>query len=768
MLEMHHRRWFRPVALALSLMLVFGTTAYAEEGSLEEPRLDATFDEAYYATLDYYGRLTEGSIVKSYRTFGNGQITDYGAYDAVNNLTDGTEPSLADGAVTFDLGEAAPSTFYFEGKTAEPYGQLPWTVSISYKLNGLPTLAQDMAGKTGMAEITLDVVPNAAASDYAKHNFVLMATTAFNDDDILSLEAPGAQVQLLGNLRTVIFMALPGEEQHYTIRVGSEDFAFPGLVMMMMPATLGQMDQIADLRQAKEDIQDSYDKLNDSLDVILGSLDGMGGSLLEAANGLDDLDKARGVIEDNKDDIYNRIDNVIESMYYLDDSFDEMNGHLTSAGHMISDVNDTLSGLYGSIAALREDLKTCRAVLDALAGELERMEAASGGSLSDSFRLHLEELDESLDDLSADTASLQKLLGAVSSGELESITYNGMTSDEVRAKLAIAENLHAAYESSGSGEFAEFVVGALMGQGYTQAQAAEAAPILVYLYQNKDGVEAKLAAMDEGNAAIDDINKQSSQLKDLSAALGMSGDYEAASGVAGDVSDLCRKLGSAGLGGDLKKLTALLDAAEASGATGALSAAASDTADQVDSILGDVQALLAVLAKYEGEVQQSLKDGRTASGNMQDLMTDLRKLMKRAETTMQKSGPYLDSGTQKTLSGLADALRRAAVGLGETGNIRSAKDTITDLIDEKWDEHTGDIDNLLLADPGAAMESLTDSRNGTPESIQIVMRTQEIKVQEEEEAAAQTAKGDTGTFGSRVAAMFRDLWNGITGIFRKK
>ena len=60
------------------------------------------------------------------------------------------------------------------------------------------------------------------------------------------------------------------------------------------------------------------------------------------------------------------------------------------------------------------------------------------------------------------------------------------------------------------------------------------------------------------------------------------------------------------------------------------------------------------------------------------------------------------------------------------------------------------------------------SRNGTPESIQIVMRTQEIKVQEEEEAAAQAVKTDTGTFGSRVAAMFRDLWNGITGIFRKK
>ena len=50
--------------------------------------------------------------------------------------------------------------------------------------------------------------------------------TIFNQDDILSLEAPGAQVQLIGNLRAVLFLGLPGEECHYTIRVGSEDFAF--------------------------------------------------------------------------------------------------------------------------------------------------------------------------------------------------------------------------------------------------------------------------------------------------------------------------------------------------------------------------------------------------------------------------------------------------------------------------------------------------------------------------------------------------------------
>ena len=98
---------------------------------------------------------------------------------------------------------------------------------------------------------------------------MLTAAAAFNDDDIVSLEAPGAEVQLIGNLRTVLFAALPGEEDHFVIRVGSEDFSFSGLIFLAVPASLQQMEKVADLKQAKEKGEDSLDAISDSLDVIL-------------------------------------------------------------------------------------------------------------------------------------------------------------------------------------------------------------------------------------------------------------------------------------------------------------------------------------------------------------------------------------------------------------------------------------------------------------------------------------------------------------------
>lgn len=103
-----------------------------------------------------------------------------------------------------------PKTFYFEGKTARPFEKLPWTISLHYAMNGVTMKAEDLAGKTGVAEITIDAIPNKAASAYAQNNYTLEAMAVFNQDDILSLEAPGAQVQLIGNLRAVLFIGLPG------------------------------------------------------------------------------------------------------------------------------------------------------------------------------------------------------------------------------------------------------------------------------------------------------------------------------------------------------------------------------------------------------------------------------------------------------------------------------------------------------------------------------------------------------------------------------
>ena len=77
-----HSKPMRLAALALAIL----TTAGAAVPVCAAPIGDGvtpSYDEAYYATLDYYGNLIEGSVVKSYTLNGASSFTDYGTYDQV-------------------------------------------------------------------------------------------------------------------------------------------------------------------------------------------------------------------------------------------------------------------------------------------------------------------------------------------------------------------------------------------------------------------------------------------------------------------------------------------------------------------------------------------------------------------------------------------------------------------------------------------------------------------------------------------------------------
>jgi len=68
-------------------------------------------------------------------------------------------------------------------------------------------------------------------------------------------------------------------------------------------------------------------------------------------------------------------------------------------------------------------------------------------------------------------------------------------------------------------------------------------------------------------------------------------------------------------------------------------------------------------------------------------------------------------------------------------------------------------------DSTAPAQSLTSGQNPAPQSIQVLIRSQEIKVPDEEEEEIAPAAADKGSFGSRVGQMFHDFWSSITGIF---
>ena len=957
------RQLLRVGSCALSALMVLGSIPAAAIGD----GVTATYDEAYYAMTDYYGNLTDGSVVKSYRTNGIATLTDYGDYDEIINLTDGTVPARNGGMTTFRLDEKAlPGTFYFEGKTTKPFQQLPWTISMSYTLNGVPTKAEDLAGQAGVVEIRLDIVPNGRASEYARNNYTLEAMAIFNQDDILSLEAPGAQVQLIGNLRAVLFLGLPGEECHYTIRVGSEDFAFGGMTFLMVPATLSQLEEIAKLSERKDDLEDNYNKLSGSIDSLLGAMTAMTGSLNASANGLEQLNKARGIFSDGKGVIYSGTDALREDLSNLTDVLEPVEGQIEALSKTISDSKSTLRSMANTVSDLKGDLKDvesalrdledgtgdARKVFSALGSlreSLKKLQKALGGTVKDTTDKIGESIDKNQNIGSVTVAQVKEAHSAYVAdrqtyyvialkkqgksdaeatatasaavtalntygGTLEGVktARDGLVTQkkECEAKLAALKTagvddndpnvvaltqgiarletgiaslegviaLETAYQAKSQMTFQQFCQQVL---GQSAAVAKQMNDLwLVYASGKVEGGDTP----DKGGTLSGELlhnDLEDSSEKDTSGGdSASSGDHsdgssektpgsgsestDAGSGTGDQVSSGAQNppdssntdengsentgsgenngenngggsqkdptdapnppdpenpgtetepdaplppsesvggavvdLISGGLDsamaeiaklqktlagvmnrlkdptsqvisdlsalcGRIENLSSLLNSAED------LSAAIRHSSADLRDILDDVEDLQDILDDYEPVLQDTLKTVSSLSASAIKTIRDTQGLISDTEALMKSTGATLDDGTKQTLEGLAAVLRSTAKTMGTAGQIKDAKSSICDIIEDTWDEYTGDVNNLLLMDATAEAVSLTDSRNPSPESIQILIRTQEITMPDEDETEAEAAAEVQTTFWGRVAQMFKDFWAAITGLFGGK
>ena len=846
---------------------------------------------------------------------------------------------------------------------------------MSYTLNGVPTKAEDLAGQAGVVEIRLDIVPNERASEYARNNYTLEAMTIFNQDDILSLEAPGAQVQLIGNLRAVLFLGLPGEECHYTIRVGSEDFAFGGMTFLMVPATLSQLEEIAKLSERKDDLEDNYNKLSGSIDSLLDAMTAMTGSLNASANGLEQLNKARGIFSDGKGVIYSGTDALREDLSNLADVLEPVEGQIEALSKTISDSKATLRSMTNTVSDLKGDLKDVESALrdledgtgdvrkvfsalGSLRESLKKLQKALGGTVKDTTdkigesigknqnigSVTVVQVKEAHSAYVADrqtyyvialkkqgksdaeaTATASAAVTALNTygGTLEGVktARDGLVTQkkECEAKLAALKTadvddndpnvvaltqgiarletgiaslegviaLETAYQAKSQMTFQQFCQQVL---GQSAAVAKQMNDLwLVYASGKVKGgdtpasggtLSGELLHNDSedspekdtsgGDSASSDNHSDSSSEKTP----GGSGSESTGGTVEGSSTDTgngsgtgdsgaqnppdspnTEENGSANTGsgenngenngggsqkdptdapnppapenpgtetepdaplppsesvggavvdlisggldsamaeiaklqksladvmnrlkdptsqvisdlsalrGRIENLSSLLNSAED------LSAAIRHSSADLRDILDDVEDLQDILDDYEPVLQDTLKTVSSLSASAIKTIRDTQGLISDTEALMKSTGATLDDGTKQTLEGLAAVLRSTAKTMGTAGQIKDAKSSICDIIEDTWDEYTGDVNNLLLMDATAEAVSLTDSRNPSPESIQILIRTQEITMPDEDETEAEAAAEVQTTFWGRVAQMFKDFWAAITGLFGGK
>lgn len=726
---MKRMRQITAAGLAAILTCMGGVTGYAGA-------IPPVCDETLYITLDGSSEVEESSVVKRYEVREDGEISDFGTYEKVSNLTTKAEPTVGeDGSYRFPV-KAADGAFYFEGTTKTKKEELPWDIQVKYLLNGVETPAEKLAGQKGLVEIQVDLMPNKKVSDFYKNNMALTLTAMVDRDNVLSLRADGAQIQTVGNMSAVVFFALPGEECHYTIAIGSDDFEFSGLVFLMVPLTLSQLDDVADLRDAKETLEDSKDAISDSMDVLCDTLDQMRGGISGTAEGLRGLDSAREIIHSGKDGVYEKADQAIAQLDELAESLRPFQEHTNQAqnalgairgdvNEMVSDVNELepkLCDLKDTVRYLRDDVEMLQEMLNSPQIDM----------LGDKFK---------------------GLLAQIKIDLMKAANAQSNLNQNVGELLQALEHMQA----SGAG---------------LEEQAAYLASL------NLDGTDYDPEEMEDYILALQDGIPLTNDLPVASAPNWSIPDSvtDGLGGIIGSVNDMA---GDTGLLQDAAGMIQLMEAVikVLESQQGNINAGLSETADLfgnigkisnvAEDICADIDDLNQTLEKHHPEALQTLADLGTMTDRTAAGISSLSSFFGTLENQIKSAGGPLNEGTKATLNGLADVLDHANSGLAQTDVLRNAKNTIFDTIDDKWDTFSGEHTTILDIDLDTETVSLTSGKNPAPRSMQIVVRTKEItKDDEVETAIVDETFHPEGTIFHRIGMIFKKIWNAVCSIFQ--
>lgn len=716
----------------------------------------ADVDETMYVNLDYYGKTTKVNVVKGVNLNGLGEITDYGNYTNVENMSTNDAPVLGDGSITWNLPEDQTGRFYYKCTLDNDQVVLPWDFDVSYKLNGVPTDGDKLAGASGLIEINIKATPNDNANLYYRNNMMLMVTVPVDMSKCYSVDADGAQIQSLGSTTGVVFSALPGEEGDYTVRIGTDSFETTGVIMAMAPGTIDDLNHIKDLKEAKDTWKDAGDALYDSLEQMAKSVESMRDGINQVQSGVSSAERAREKWSASKDSILAGNDQSLESLTALSQQLETLVHHLQTAKDAAETVHNSMGDIVNTMGDMQEPLRKM----------YDRLRNVSTTSQS---------LGEQLDDVREDMAWL--------------IQNNAQFQVQTTTILEALPELIASLEDYDAADLADMDLGDLTDEDTRTIVDDQDDP------EDTNTDSSAEAATEDKNSTETDTSADTAN--DADAADSADSSDAANSGDTADVSDtadtgdtqtLSRAhiekhdvpLVAASSSVDLVTLYKMLSkidkdsreftqvASNLMDNVGDAAEYGADLTDSMDLMIEDLTALHDSLDMYYPDLQDSLDDLSELVNRTTDAMNKGVSTMTIVQNTLKDTSGDMDDAAKNSLRGSMELLDKSLNILDSTTGVRTAGRTMKDVMDEQLDKF--DTDNrFLFIDPSEDKVSFTSDKNPAPKTLQVILRTDEISLDDEnhKETDAETGKTNEGPL-KRMWNVLVQMWQAIISIFKNR
>lgn len=707
-------------------------------------------DETMYVNLDVYGKAQKVNVVKSCSLNGVTDFTDYGNYLAVENMSTQDEPQLGEGEVVWKLPPDRRERFYYKCTLDQEQTALPWNFDVSYKLNGVPTDGEKLAGASGLVEIHIKAEPNEQADLYYRNNMLLLVAVPVDMSKCFSVEAEGSQTQNMGELTAVVFTALPGEEGDYTVRIGSDSFETTGVIMAMTPGTMEDLEHIKDLKEAKDTWQDAGDELYDSLEQMAQSIEDMRGGVDQMQSGLNAAENARQKWSSSKDAILAGNDRSLESLRAMSGQLETLVPHLQTAKEEAEIVHKSMGDIVGTLGEMQEPLGKLYTRLR----NIKSSTASMGEQLPD-LRDDLGYLIETNASFQVQTTEALEALGQLI-GELEEYDDEALEIEVPEIEIP---------EAQGEEELEEPEASEPEGSEKPEESEEQEKP------EGSEEPEAPDASEPEKdeNLEINEPENENTGSQTISRAVVPKAQIEkrevpfvASSGSQlQQLMQMLRKIDK-----DSRKFTQtagnlmedISDSAQYS----------ADLVDNMDFLIEDLTALHDSLDTYYPDLQSALDDMSALTERTTEALNSTTDTLTLVQNTLKASSDEMDVAAKDSLMASMELLNKSLNVLDSTAGIRRAGRTMKDVIDSQLDKF--DTENrFLFMDPDAEKVSFTSSKNPEPRTLQVVLRTDEISLENEEHKTldAETEEPEVSPL-KRMWNVLVKMWRSLVDIFKNR
>lgn len=230
--------------------------------------------EAVYATLDGSGTNKSAYVVNVLEGNAGETVQDFGAYEQVVNLTDTSELTQLSDSVIATLPEGE---FSYQGSLSD--AQTPWNISVKYFLDGQEISPNEVAGKSGHLEITIQTSQNTSVDPRYFENYLMQITCTLPMENTTEVKTDQGSIALSGSDVTVSFMVMPDKEGNVSLSADVTNYEMSGISFAAIPFSMAL------------DFPNT-DSLVAQFDGLIEGTEQLHAGAQDLANGVDEVDSA--------------------------------------------------------------------------------------------------------------------------------------------------------------------------------------------------------------------------------------------------------------------------------------------------------------------------------------------------------------------------------------------------------------------------------------------------------------------------------------------